>query len=403
MNIEVEASFPPILDGFFDSGHRFYVLHGGRGSAKSWSVAQEIIVRAFSGKERILCCREIQNSIKQSVKKLLADQIEAMGVKGLFKITDAAIFCPMTGTEFIFSGLWNNIDSIKSMEGVTICWVEEAQMMSRDSWEVLKPTIRAPGSIIILTMNPRFASDPAYQDFIEPEDVRADAKVLQVNYIHNPWFPDTALVEEMEWMRQNNPGLYKHIWLGELHLDDDALVFQGNVRMEHFHTPDDAQLMFGQDYGFSVDPMAFVRSWLSDDEKTLYVDYESGGMTRLALHDHPAEMEEIPEARDWPIKADSARPEFISWLNGQGFAITATEKYAGSVEDGIAWLQSVNIVVHPRCQRTYEELRTHRFKRHAQTDEVTRKPEDANNHYIDALRYAWQSKWRRRRVRMGGR
>ena len=400
-SFDIVANYPPILDGFFDEWARFYILYGGRGSGKSWSVAQEMILSCLSREERILCCREHQNSIRQSVKRLLVDTMRRMGCRELFIVRDQIIYCPLTGSEILFSGLWGKEESIRSMEGITKVWIEEGQAISPTSMEALQPTIRSPGSSIYITMNPRLADDYVYVNFIAPEIIRPDAKRLRVNYVDNPWFKDTELVNDMEWDKRTDPGKYRHVWLGELNFDDKALVFVGNVSMEHFFTPENAQFMFGQDYGFSQDPMAFVRSFMSDDERTLYVDYEAGGMTRLSLFDHPREMDEIPQARQWPIKADSARPDYIVHLENEGFLISPTEKYNGSVEDGISWLQSVNIKVHPRCRLTWEELRTHKFLRHAQTQEVTRKPEDKNNHYIDALRYAWQSKWRRVSIQIG--
>lgn len=400
--LTISSSYPPKIDGFFDDNKRFYILYGGRGSAKSWSVAQHLIEQCLISKHRVLCAREIQLSIKQSVKKLLVDSMEKMGCRKLFVVRDQFILCPLTGSEILFTGLFNNEETIKSMEGITIVWIEEAQAVSHRSMETLIPTIRAQGSYIILTMNPRFSTDWSYQEFIEPETIRPDAKKLQVNFSDNPWFEDTELVTEEKWMRMTNPGKHRHVWLGSLNLDDDALVFKGNVFQQSFQTPPDAEFMFGQDYGFSNDPMAFVRSWLSDDERTLFVDEEAGGMTELDLFDHPEEMDKLGGSRRWPIKADSARPEYISWLARQGFAISGTTKYKGSVEDGISWLQSVNIVVHPRCMMTFTELSTHKFERHRQTDEVTRKPEDKNNHFIDALRYAWQEKWMKQQIWVGG-
>lgn len=325
-----------------------------------------------------------------------------MGCRDLFVVRESSILCPMSGAEFLFSGLWGQEDNIRSLEGVTIAWIEEAQAVSPTSMQALIPTLRYPGSYFIATMNPRFVDDYFYQHFIKPDEIREDARRLRVNHQDNPWFKDTELVAEMEFLKKTNPPLYRHVWEGELNFDDEALVFVGNIKMEAFEAPENTHFLLGQDYGFSIDPMAFVRCWLSSDSRTLYIDYESGGMTRLDLFDHPKEMDEIPGARRWPIKADSARPEYISWLAREGFAISGVEKYPGSVEDGISWMQSVNIVVHPRCQMTWTELRTHKFQRHKQTEQILKKTEDANNHFIDAIRYATIEHWRPRKVRIGG-
>ena len=388
---DLEIAYPPRLKYFFDEPKRYYVLYGGRGSAKSWAIALKLIGWALTEKHRILCCREIQISIKQSVKRLLEDTISRLGVRHLFDIRDQSIVSLNTGSEFIFAGLWNNVDNIKSMEGITICWVEEAQTVSATSMDVLIPTIRQAGSFFIFSMNPRFAADYVYANFIAPEVLRPSAKRIELNYSDNPWFPD-VLRDEMEWDRVHHPSKYRHVWLGELMQDDDALVFHGNVHQEWFDTHAGVEFMIGCDFGFSQDPLALNRSFMSEDETTLFIDYEAGGI-RIELDHHPQTFDEIPEITNWPIIADSARPETISYLRRKGYPIIACDKYKGCVEDGVSWLQSKKIIIHPRCRNTYDEFRTHKFRRHAQTNEIMPKPEDKNNHYIDATRMAWQGQW----------
>ena len=351
-------------------------------------MATQLLLAGLQEKHRILCCREIQKSIKDSVKKLLDDRIDALGLRWFYKSTDTGII-GANGTEFIFAGLRHNVESVKSMEGITICWIEEAQTVSRDSLEVLKPTIRLEGSIIILTLNPRFIDDPVYEDFLQGE--RPDANVLQLNWQDNPWLTD-VLRAEMEHMRRTNFPLYEHIWEGKILVDGEALVFGSNVRCEWFDTPDDAEFMIGCDFGYAQDPNALVRSFMSDDESTIYVDYEAHGI-RTEIDDLPDLIDEIPAARKWPIIADSARPETISYLARRDFPMTGAKKGPGSVEDGITFLQGKTIIVHPRCKHTLGELKTHKFKRHAQTNAILPKTEDAGNHHIDALRYAWEGKW----------
>lgn len=377
------------------------MLHGGRGSAKSWSVATYLLLQGYAKRHRILCCREIQKSIRDSVKKLLDNRIEALGLRAFYRSTDTSIV-GLNGTEFIFAGLRHNVEAVKSMEGITICWVEEAQTISRDSVDVLVPTIRAPGSIILYTMNPRFPDDPIYEDFIlraQEGTLRPDARVEQMNYCDNLWFPGSPLVAEMEDCRRNNHDVYLHIWEGQILVDGDALVFGKNVRCEWCEPPDGAQFMFGADFGFAQDPTTLNRTWMSDDESTIFIDHEAHGI-RTEIDDLPELFDEIPGCRDWPIIADSARPETISYLSRKGFHITGAEKGKGSVEDGITFLQGKQIVIHPRCKNTLAEFKTHKFKRHAQTNAILPKTEDVNNHHIDGMRYAWEGKWQKAKIQI---
>ena len=159
-----KAQFPVKLACLFEKS-RYKVLYGGRGGAKSWGVARALLILGAKKPIRVLCAREFQTSIKDSVHKLLCDQIEALGLLGFYEITQASIR-GSNGTEFAFAGLKNNVANIKSFEGVDICWVEEAQTTSRLSWNILIPTIRKQDSEIWITFNPELESDETYQRFV---------------------------------------------------------------------------------------------------------------------------------------------------------------------------------------------------------------------------------------------
>lgn len=192
---------------------RYKGAYGGRGSGKSWSVAKALIVRACSGVERILCCREIQKSIKESSHHLIALQIQLMGLSDKFDIKDQSITHRETGSEFIFAGLFRNVDAIKSMEGITISWVEEAHKTTKASLDILIPTVRAEGSELWFTWNPDFEDDDVYQMLVvnPPEDITCE--VHEVNYYDNPWFTE-VLKKEMEQDKARDPSKYQHVWLG---------------------------------------------------------------------------------------------------------------------------------------------------------------------------------------------
>lgn len=363
---------------------RYKAIYGGRGSAKSHSVATSLVLQGAQKPLRILCAREIQNSIKDSVKRLLDDKIEACGLRSFYTSTDAEIR-GKNGTLFVFAGLRANADSIRSLEGLDRCWVEEASTVSQSSINTLTPTIRKPDSEIWFTWNPRNADDPVDQMFRRDEPPPKSI-IKRVNYDLNPWFPE-VLKDEMEWDRRRDPDKYAHVWLGEYLRNSEARVFR-NWKVEPFETPYDAEFRFGADWGFSVDPTVLVRAWLKG--RTLYVDREAYSVG-CEIDDTPALFDTIPGSRHWSITADSARPETISYMSRKGFNINKAVKGPGSLEEGVQFLKSFDIVVHPSCRHTIDELSLYSYKTDKLTDEVLPVLEDKENHVIDALRYALEA------------
>lgn len=205
-----QIELPEKLYPLFCGKARYRVAYGGRGSSKSWAFARMLLVRAVEKKTRILCARELQNSIKDSVHKLLSDQIEKLGLSGFIVQKDSIRHT--NGSEFIFKGLRTNSSEIKSMEGIDICWVEEAQAVSQDSWDVVIPTIRTKGSEIWITFNPLWKTDPTSQKFIEKP--HPDSRTVQINYPDNPWFPE-ELRKEMEYMKEIDFDSYLNVWEGK--------------------------------------------------------------------------------------------------------------------------------------------------------------------------------------------
>ncbi len=382
---------------------RYKILYGGRGSSKSWGVAQELIIRGHEEKLRILCAREIQRSIKGSVLKLLSDTIERCGLQADYDIQEKTIKHRVTGTEFIFEGLRHNPESIQSLEGVDIAWVEEARNVSARSWEVLIPTIRKAGSEIWITFNPKLATDSTYVDFVLPylEKIKEsagydlnggggfyedeDVIIARVNAPDNPWFPE-ELQREMDRDKGRDLDKYRHVWLGECVQHSEARVFN-NWREEEFTAPHDATFYYGADWGFSVDPSVLLRCYVDHEKHELYFDYEA---YRVGVEiDHlPDLFDEVPGARKWKITADNARPETISYMNRNGFKCVGAKKGAGSVEDGVEFLKSYTIVVHPRCKHLIDELTFYSYKVDKLSGDVLPILVDAHNHCIDSARYA---------------
>lgn len=367
--------------------HRYKVFYGGRGSGKSWAIAEALIVMSDMCKLRILCCREIQKSIKDSSYQLLKDTADRLGIANRFVFLETEIRHKKTGSKFIFTGLLRNEQTIKSKEGMDICWVEEAQTVSESSWETLIPTIRKDGSEIWLSFNPLNADDPTTVRFVE--NPPPEAYVRKVNYDENPYFTD-EMRAEMEYDKRTDYEKYLHIWEGYPRTFSDAQVFKGKYIVEPFD--DDLctkadRLFFGADFGFAQDPSTLIRCFIH--EKKLYIDYEAYGVG-VEIDELPQLYRSVPESDKWPIKADEARPETISYLAKRwGFNISGAKKWKGSIEDGIAYLKSFDkIVIHPRCKHTADEFRLYSYKIDKVTNEILPVVLGKNDHTIDSIRYS---------------
>ena len=222
---ELNIDLPEKLSFLFEP-HRYKVAYGGRGSGKSWGAAISLLAQGAQRPLRILCAREFQNSISDSVHALLADQIKKLGLEGFYEVQNTAIY-GKNGTEFLFAGLKHNVTKIKSFEGVDVCWVEEAQTTSKSSWDVLIPTIRKNGSEIWITFNPELDTDETYKRFVV--NPPSNAKVVKVNWSDNPWFPD-VLREEMEDLKARDIDAYLNVWEGNTRQVLDGAVYANELR-----------------------------------------------------------------------------------------------------------------------------------------------------------------------------
>jgi len=218
--------FPLKLQCLFEPS-RYKVLYGGRGGAKSWGIARALLVIGSTKVTRVLCAREFQTSIKDSVHKLLSDQIMAMSLTEFYEITDRTIR-GKNGTEFNFVGLKNNVSNVKSYEGVDICWVEEAQSVSKRSYDTLIPTIRKEKSEIWISFNPELETDETYRRWVaNPPD---NAKVVKIGWQDNPWFPE-VLRDEKDALKNRDPEAYQTVWEGMCRLTVDGAVFAKEMQM----------------------------------------------------------------------------------------------------------------------------------------------------------------------------
>lgn len=225
MSASSDIELPKALKFLFEPS-RYKTCYGGRGGGKSHSVAKALLILGAQKPLRILCAREFQNSISDSVHALLADQVSLLGISGFYEVQKTCIL-GKNGTQISYEGLRHNATKLKSFEGADICWVEEAQTVSKSSWEILIPTIRKEGSEIWLTLNPSLESDETYRRFIL--NPPPDSKVVKVNWSDNPWFPE-VLRKEMEYLKDKDPDAYMNVWEGHCRTILDGAVYAKELR-----------------------------------------------------------------------------------------------------------------------------------------------------------------------------
>lgn len=384
MNERIDIKIPDIFQSLHDEA-RYYVYYGGRGSGKSHTIARYLICEALQQTLKILCTRELQNSIQESVYTLLVGIINEYNLYQWFNIKNASIEA-FNRSQFIFKGLAHNIESVKSTEGVDRCWIEEADKVCQNSWDILIPTIRKAGSKFFITFNPTFDDDPVYQMFVTQHMPNSVTQL--VNYHDNPHFPD-VLRREMEHMKSTDYDKYCHVWEGALRTISDAQIFKNKFVVEEFSSDGVEAFRYGMDFGFANDPSALVRCFIMGND--LYIDREEYGH-HVEIPDLIPMIRHIQagtESFRWKIKADCARPETISYLANLNYNVVSASKWQGSVEDGIEYIRSFKrVVIHPRCPHTIEEFRRYSYKVDKHTNEILPIVKDDYNHCIDSLRYA---------------
>ena len=390
-----EIRFPEWAECLFRPA-RYKIIHGGRGSGKSWAVARALILLAASRKLRMLCTREFQEQHQRVVPRIAFQSDPRHGTCTQVHDSAAGHLLRERQHEFLFVGAGNSPEKIMSMEGVDICWVEQAERLSERSFEILLPTVRQPGSEVWCTFNPDEESTPVWRRFVATSPPGATVK--QVNWQHNPWFPP-ELERERAYLYSVDPETAEHIWGGHPRTNQSSQVFKGKYVVESFTPPmADGEPVwsgpyYGCDFGFANDPTTLLRCWIAGAEfgKTqgkLMIEYEGWGIG-VEITNTPRLFDTIPGAREHLIYADNSRPETISHIRNAGFRIEPCEKWSGSVEDGVSYMRSFErIIVHPRCPRTIEEMRLYSYKVDRLSGIVMPQIADRNNHCMDALRYA---------------
>lgn len=389
VDLPIPAKLVPV---FAKEGVRYRGSHGGRGSAKTRTFAMMSAVKAYQAAEQgisgvILCGREFMNSLEESSMEEVKQAIRSVPwLNAYFDIGEKYIRTKCRKVSYVFCGLRHNLDSIKSKARILLAWVDEAESVSDLAWKKLRPTVRESGSEIWVTWNPE--KDGSATDKRFRKKPPKNSIIVEMNYSDNPWFPDVLEEERLDDLDSLEYADYAWIWEGAYLENSDKQVLANKYIVQSF--PDDLwkkadRLLFGADFGFAKDPNTLLRQFILDS--CLYIEYEAYGIG-VELDHMPAFYDKIPEVRKWPIKADSARPETISYLRRQGFNISAAKKWQGSVEDGITFLRGFKqIIIHPRCKETAKEARLYSYKTDRITGEVLPVIADANNHCWDAARY----------------
>jgi phage terminase large subunit len=394
MKAVIEES--PRLTSNFMQPARTRVFKGGRGSGKTRGIALRSALRVYQlaelGVEGVfLASREHLNSLDESSMEEIKGAIRAEPwLADYFDIGEKYIRTRNRRISYAFAGLRHNLDSIKSKARIIGNWTDEAENVSEVAWRKLIPTIREEGDGWLaenwISYNPESAESATHRRFVaSPPD---DCIVTDVNWRDNPWFPDILSKQRLEDQRIR-PEVYDHIWEGAFLTMTDAQIFASKFSVEEFEPlPTWDGPYFGLDFGFANDPTAAVECGIH--KRVLYIRREAGRV-KLELDETGAfATDRIPGMARATIRADSARPESISYLRRHGLpGITAVEKWPGSVEDGIDHIKSYDrVVIHPDCQQTAREFRLYSYKVDRNTGDILRVVMDANNHYIDALRYA---------------
>lgn len=427
--MQIKAEFPEKLQGLFQPA-RYKVLYGGRGAAKSWGVARALLIQGAKEPLRVLCAREFQNSIRDSVHKLLSDQINALGLDAFYDVQNAAIR-GVNGTEFAFEGLRQNVSRIKSYEGVDRVWVEEGQAVSKNSWDILIPTVRKDGSEIWVTFNPEFEDDDTYQRFVlvPPKN----AIVVDINWRDNPWFPQ-VLEEERQALKERDKDAYDHVWEGKCRRWLEGAIYANELRTAYdegriarVEYDRNARVYTAWDLGHTDDTAIWWYQLVGGEIHVLECFAESGSsLSQYAsqITGHKVRIDIV----DGEIKArvGDEIPELAHrtkynydthWLPHDARAKTLAsggKSIQEQLSNALGW-DKVRIVPHlsredgiqaarmtfQRCwfdrDRTADGLKALRkYKRELQQDEVSLRKDpkhDWTSHYADAFRYlavAWQ-------------
>ena len=369
---------------------------GGRGSGKTVSF---VMVAAWLGAVKplkIALARYFQASIQTGLFAELkwVIQNDKTGFLARNYIVGKNYVVGKNGTSYTFKGLSTNIHELKGDAKLSIVLIDEAEKVPKEAWDTIIPTIREENSELWACWNPVDEDSEVHKIFIA--NGKGDPRIRHAvcNWRDNPWFSEKSQRDRRRH-KENDPATYNHIWEGEFLILSDSQILGGKWVVQEFE-PDYSfgQFYLGADFGFSQDPSTLIKCWIKDD--CLYVSDEIYAIG-VELTDFDKFYDRIEGSRIGKIYGDNSRPETISYIRRLGFRIRACDKWAGSVQDGIAFLRGFKkIIIHPRCKETIKECRYYQYKVDARTGKITTEIVDKHNHCLDAIRYALGDKIKKR-------
>ena len=384
MKNQQKIQIPKELSRLLDKDWREAAIYGGRNSLKSHTVARILLIRARQEKLRVGCFREFQNSISDSSHQLLKDLINKYELHD-FKVTDKAIINTITGSDFLFKGLKHNEQSVKSIEGIDIAWVEEAQTISEKSIEILTPTVRKPGSQIIYTYNRLLEEDPVHKRLVI--EGRPNTLVININYdvaMKYGWMED-VLIQEMEDDKKNRPKLYTYKWLGEPS-SKEGKIYKGWIKRDDI--PHEARLdSIGLDFGYTNDPSAAIAIYYYNGGYILDEILFRKGLSNKQIADMINLYLEEREVSATTV-ADSAEPKSIDEIRSYGVNIMGATKGKDSVNQGIQFVQSHKISVTDRSVNLWEGYQNYLWDEDKEGN-MLNKPNHMYSDALDAVRYGF--------------
>ena len=388
------AEFPQKLRFLFDAA-RYKILYGGRGGAKSWGVARALLVQAAATPLRILCAREFQNSIAESVHHLLQSQVVAMGLESFYEVQNNVIL-GRNGSEFLFVGLRNNITRIKSFEGIDRVWVEEAQTVSKSSWDTLIPTIRRDRSEIWVTYNPELETDETHRRFVITPP--AGAVVVKINWNDNPWFPET-LRREKDELKARDPDAYLNIWEGQCRVALDGAVYarelrqaqeEGRIRSVPHDPAKQVHTFF--DLGWADNTSIWFAQTVGSELRL--IDYYSNNQMPIQHYITLLQNKAYLYGTDW-LPHDARAKTLATGRSVEEIMVAAGRKVRIvsnlSVTDGINAARTIFSRCYfdeTKCAEGLQSLRHYRFDVDPDTRQFSGRPlHDHHSHAADAFRY----------------
>lgn len=394
LNIHKDIFLPAYLDDLEDYSKRVLVLYGGAGSGKSYYAAQKLVYKALKDKRKILVLRKVNRTTKNSTFQLLLDTLEQFHILDRSRVnkTDFSIVLP-NGSQFLCMGL-DDPEKIKSIAGLTDAWLEEATEFTLDDFSQINLRIRDPqakNQQIILSFNPVSKANWCYLQFFadNPEllEFRKTIKIIHTNYLDNCFLPK-EYIAALKLMEKTNEAYYKIYCLGQFG-SLDKLIYNNWQKMDFKPEEIKGQLLCGLDFGYSNDPTAFIASILVEKENRIYI-FKEWGDTGYLNDEIASNIKRMGFSKSI-IMADSAEGKSIEEIKRSGITrIKPCEKGKGSILQGIQKLQQYELIVHPGCCNTIEELQNYAWKKDRQTNEYINEPLDSWNHWLDALRYSLQ-------------